>query len=209
MKTTLLLSLLFLCSFGLTAQVKKPETIYLTKNEGAKPDGEKHYFGQFSISVPIRANPYRDDYNYYTDDDGNGVIDDYEQKFSVLDYFYPDGVSLHYGVGLHYHKWIGITANLGLDWLATGKLVSAPFYGAVFLSPKIWETTNLYLQAGVGHTFALGRGSLSGTYQKYRVGLDFNSESILYLEVNGYGFDLYDMNPAASICIGLSLTDMF
>jgi hypothetical protein len=186
----------------------QPETIFQTTNEGAEPDGEKHYFGQFSLSVPIRANPYRDDYDYQ-DDNGDGVIDEEEQKFSALDYIYPDGLSLQYGMGLHYHKWIGISANFGIDWIATGKLVTVPLYGAVFLSPKIWESTNLYLQAGLGHTFALGRGDLSGTYQKYRLGLDFESEIILYLEVNRYGFNLYDMDTAGSISLGISITGMF
>ncbi len=209
MKKVLLLSFLAILLFDLSATAQtKPETIFQTTNDGAAPDGEKHYFGQFSLSVPIRANPYRDNYNY-RDDNGDGVIDQEEQKYTLLDYIYPDGLSLHYGVGLHYHKWVGISANFGIDWLATGKLVSVPLYGAVFLSPKIWETTNVYLQAGVGHTFALGRGDLSGTYQKYRFGLDFSSETGLYLEVNRYGFNLYDMNPAGSICIGITLTDMF
>ncbi|SFQ71084.1 hypothetical protein [Flavobacterium akiainvivens] len=211
MKKTLLLSLLaiLLYGFSASAQIKKPETVFKTTNEDAEPEGEKHYFGQFTLSVPLRSNPYRDEYYSYTDDNGNGTMDAGERNYSALDYVWPDGVSAHFGLGVHYHKWIGISANVGIDWLATGKLVSTPVYGALFLSPKIWESTNVYLQAGVGHTFALGRGDLSGTYQKYRVGLDFNSETGFYLEVNRYGFNLYDMNPAGSISIGVSLTDMF
>lgn len=209
LKTTLLLSLLFIGSICLHAQDKKPETIFKVTNEDVKPDGEKHYFGQFSLSVPIRSNPYRDEYYSYTDDNGNGALDAGERNYSALDYVWPDGLSIHYGMGLHYKKWVGISANAGIDWLATGKLVTTPVYAALFFSPQFWDTTNLYLQAGYGYTFALGRGNLGGTYEKYRAGLNFDNDLVLYLEVNRYGFPLYDMNPAGSVCIGASITGLF
>jgi len=209
LKTALLLSLLLTCTFCLHAQNKKPETIFTTINEDQEPEGEKHYFGQFSLSIPIRSNPYRDEYNTYTDTNGNGITDESEREYTVLDYIWPDGVSLHYGAGVHYKKWIAISANTGIDWLVTGKLVSVPVYASLYFSRQIWESTNVVLQGGYGYTFALGRGNLGGAYQKYRIGLGFDNESIFYIEANMYGFNLYDMKPAGSLCLGISIIDFF
>jgi hypothetical protein len=213
LKTALHLKLLIaftLTGTCLCAQDKnKPETIFITTNAKEKPAGEKHYFAQLAISVPIRSNPFRDEYYNYTDNNGNGSMDAGERNYSALDYIWPDGLSINYGVGIHYKNWVGISANTGIDWIATGKLVTIPAYASVYFSPQIWEKTNLVLQYGHGYTFALGRGDLGGMFQKYRVGLSFNNETLLYAEVNRYGFKLYDMNPAGNISVGISITDFY
>lgn len=167
MKSRLLHRLYFILVLMVTSCIygqddAKPETVFITK---PNPDGKQEkpfpLFGQLSISIPVRATPERSESDAY--DDTN----------TVFDYILPDGLSAHFGYGVHYKNWVGISADVGLDYIISEKLVTAPIYGSLFFSPQIWEDLNLYLQAGYGKTFALGRGDLSGTYQKYRVGLIF------------------------------------
>jgi len=170
----------------------KPETVFVTKPYEGKPVKPFPLFGQLSISIPVRATPERSE------------SDTYDDTNTVFDYILPDGLSAHFGYGIHHNNWVGLSADVGIDYIISEKLVTAPIYGSLFFSPKIWENTNIYLQAGYGKAFALGRGDLSGTYQKYRFGLIFDEHITLYIEGNYYGFPLHEMKEAGSINFGVS-----
>ena len=200
--TKLLLALLMLCSPFAFAQ--KPDTVFTTYSDPNEKEAKPQpYFLQVSLSIPIRANPYSTDETY----NDNGTVNDPENKPTVLDYIIPDGLGAHIGYGLQLKSWVGISANTGIDWMASEQLVSAPVYGSIFFNPQIWEEYNITLQAGVGKAFALGRGNLSGTYQKYRLGFIQDNHGSLYLEANSYDFPIHGRGSAGNISIGLSLFD--
>lgn len=170
----------------------KPETVFVTTPYEGKPQKPFPLFGQLTISIPVRATPKRSESDY--DDDTN----------SVFDFILPDGINAHFGYGLHYNNWVGISGDVGIDYIISQKLVVTPVYGSLFFSPQIWETVNPYLQAGYGRAFALGRGDLSGTYQKYRLGIVSDNHFTFYVEANYYGFPIQELKEAGSINIGVS-----
>lgn len=174
------------------AQDDKPETVFVSTPYNGKPSMQLPWFGQLSVTIPVRATPERSSTN-----DTN----------SVFDYVLPDGLSANYGVGLHFNSWAGISGNAGIDWIGSEKLVVAPVYGSVMLNPTIYKEYSLLMQFGYGYSFALGRGDLNGTFQKYRIGLGVEDYLSLYVELNQYGFPLHDMDPAGSIGIGLCVFD--
>jgi len=208
LKMALLRKIIYtLLLFSAHAFAQNGETVFITKSEPEdKEVKSKPFFGQVSISLPLRGNPYRDN-AAYTDRDGNGISDTNEGKSSGLDYIIPDGLGIQGGYGIHLKSWVGLSANTGIDWMATEQLVSVPVYGSIIFNPQIWEEYNVYLQFGAGHVFALGRGDLSGPYQKYRIGLAKNNEGSLFIEANRYGFPIHGRANTGNISIGLAFFD--
>lgn len=176
-------------------QNKNNTTVFITKPDtGERTFSSKYLFRQAAISFPIRRNPYRND---RTDDN----------RTQIYDVFLPDGISAHFGYGLHNKHWIGLCVNTGIDFVGQQKLVTIPLYGSLLLNPQIWDEHSILFQYGLGHTFAIGRGSLSGTYQKYRLGIVFKNELSLYIEINRYGFPIKDYKEAGNFSIGFSILD--
>ena len=193
MKSLLKLLILPLLAFSSCfAQDGKPETVFVSTPSDGRPSMQLPWFGQLAVTIPVRATPERSSVN-----DTN----------SVFDYVLPDGLSANYGVGLHLNSWAGISGNAGIDWIGSEKLVVAPVYGSVLLNPTLYKDYSLLMQFGYGYSFALGRGDLSGTFQKYRIGLGVEDYLSLYVELNQYGFPLHKMDPAGSIGIGLCVFD--
>jgi hypothetical protein len=180
---------------------EKKETVFVTYSEPGDKPAPEFIFGQLSVSVPIRANPYSDELREYYAERG----EDYSP--SVLDYVIPNGLSANIGFGVHYKSWIGISANTGIDWLATEKLVYAPVYGSILFTPQLWEETNIYMQAGYGWSYAIGRGNLSGFYQKYRLGLIFDNTGSVFLDFSASDFPIYEYKYAGSISLGVAITN--
>ncbi|MFL9844576.1 hypothetical protein [Flavobacterium rhizosphaerae] len=174
---------------------KKPETIFVTEYSAQDKASPQIFFTQISLSIPFRSNPAKDEVENYDDTEP-----------TVLDYFLPDGIGLNYGIGIHFKSWIGLSANTGIEWIGSEKLVSAPVYGSVIFIPRFFEDTNLYMQAGYGYAFALGRGNLSGTYAKARLGLAGEMQA-LYVEVTGNNFNMHGKSTIGSFSIGVTLYD--
>lgn len=172
------------------------QTVFVTREI---PDTkEKHplfeemgTFSNFSFSLPFRANPEYGTNN--PQNEGNGT------------WFIPDGINIQGGFGVHATKTIALSINSGIDGLITPKLVIAPIYASLLLNPHINEDTSLFFQAGVGHAFALGRGDLSGLYQKYRFGVGDSGGVSFFIEANYYGFGLHNLKQVSSINLGISL----
>ena len=78
-----------------------------------------------------------------------------------------------------------------------------PLFANLRIMPKIAEETRLGIDLGLGQTFALGRGDLSGTFKRIKLNLE-SDELQLFIEVVSYGFDLNN-NSQGSISIGIAL----
>lgn len=184
-----------LCCASLSAQSKKNKTVYITRiDPEEKTTANQIWFRHISLSVPLRANPYEDS-EYNTD------------GTQLDDLFIPDGISAHLGYGIHYKSRVGFSLNTGIDYTNYLRLVNVPVYGSLMLNPHITDESSIIIQGGYGYSFALGRGSLSGTYQKYRLGLGFDDSIVIYLEVNASNFSVHGYNTAANFCIGLIALD--
>ncbi|OIQ21676.1 MAG: hypothetical protein BM557_02440 [Flavobacterium sp. MedPE-SWcel] len=150
-------------------------------------------FIQMAYSIPFNTIPEKDKNSPY-----------YEEGDDSSDFNIPDGIGVHFGYGMFYNSWIGISADTGIDFIGSQKLVSAPVYGTLTLTPFQSKKGELLLQASLGHAFALGRGNLSGTYQKYRIGGRVLKNGIyIYFEANIYGFPIYEYKEAGSFSIGI------
>jgi hypothetical protein len=186
--------LCFACAAA-SAQSKNSKTVYITRIDPEdKTPAEQIWFRHLSLSIPLRANPYRD-FEYDTDGTqlGNLLI--------------PNGISAHLGYGIHYRSKIGLSLNTGIDYTGYLRLVNVPVYGSLMLNPHISDESSIIIQGGYGYSFALGRGSLSGTYQKYRLGLGFDDSIVIYLEVNASNFSVHGYNTAANFCVGFMALD--
>jgi hypothetical protein len=148
-------------------------------------------FTQFDISTPLKGN------STYGEIDNNGVRSDY--------WFLPDGLSLKYGVGIDHEKWVSIGIQSGIDWIATQKLVAVPVFANFKLSPKVSQDVRVYVQAGYGKSFGIGRGSLIGVYRKISLGVENDDGVSLFIQVSDFGIPFENIKSLSSLSIGLSL----
>ena len=153
------------------------------------PTKKKITFTQFEISVPLQGNKNRGE------DFPDGRTND--------SWFLPDGVNSNFGYGIHFNQWLGISANTGIGMKLSEKLVVAPVFSNLRIMPKIGEETRIGIDVGLGHTFAIGRGDLSGTFKRVKLNLEA-SELQFFLEIVSYGIRLND-NSQGSISIGFAL----
>lgn len=153
---------------------------------------KKYTYTQFDVALFLKGNPDRGEEDPYTNKKESWLL--------------PDGLSAKLGYGIHHNKWLASGIHTGVDWKGSEKLVVVPVFVNLKLSPKIAEETRLYLQAGYGKSFAIGRGNLSGDYKKASLGIE-NADGIsLFIEIAQYGFTLNNLNKINSISLGISLT---
>jgi hypothetical protein len=148
-------------------------------------------YTQFDISTPLKGN------STYGEIDINGIRSDY--------WLLPDGLSLKYGIGIDHKKWGSIGLQTGIDWIATQKLVAVPVFANFKLSPKVSEDVRVYVQAGFGKSFGIGRGSLIGIYRKISLGVENDDGVSLFIQVSDFGIPFVNINSVTSLSIGLSL----
>ena len=158
-------------------------------NSNDIPTEKKITFTQFEISVPLQGNKNRGE--MFPDGSTNSS------------WFVPDGVNSNFGYGIHFNQWLGISANSGIGMKLSEKLVVAPVFSNLRIMPKLEEETRIGLDFGLGHTFAIGRGDLSGTFKRIKLNLEA-SEFQIFLEVVSYGIRLNE-NSQGSISLGIAL----
>jgi hypothetical protein len=183
MKSKFLLFILFLIHWSF-AQVET------TINDSAdiKPE-TKITFTQFELSVPLQGNKNRGE-----------VCPDGSVNNS---WFVPDGINSSFGYGIHLNKWLGWSAHTGIGMRLSEKLIVAPVFSNLRIMPKIGEETRVGFDLGIGHSFAIGRGDLSGTYKRLKLNLealDFQ----FFVEITSYGFQLHN-TPQGSIGVGFAI----
>jgi hypothetical protein len=161
--------------YGCSFFAQEDKTTYTTIEE--KKQKSIPFFTQFDANIPFRLNENRGEII-------NGSRNNY--------WFLPNGLCVSAGFGIQQQKWIAISAHSGLDWLGTQKLVAVPLYINFRISPRIYEDSRLVLQAGFGRGFALGRGDLSGAFQKYSLGFENDDDLNIYIVLSGYDFKTPD-----------------
>lgn len=197
-----LFTVILLTSFSCFSQnKKKPETVFITSSEPREKNKEKEGrgfmpFTQLSINMAVRGNP--------EGGDGDGELE-------LSDFVIPDGLEGHFGYGYLYNSWLGLSANTGIDTSISDKIVAVPIYAMLTLTVNAFDDSSIIVQAGLGHSFAIGRGDLSGTYQKYRLGLVVGEFRIIHLDVSLYGYNPNESstNQVGSFSIGISLINLF
>lgn len=168
---------------------KKSHLESYKEQEKSKPLSDNGQFFIFDISVPFRGN------ETYGEIDENGNRSDY--------WFLPDGIGAKFGYGIHFSEWIGLSLNTGFDVVAQQKLFSVPVYASIVLTPRINDDVSLLFQYGLGKSFAIGRGNLSGCYNKFRIGV--GDEIIIFADVSLNGFAVRNIENTGSISLGLTI----
>jgi hypothetical protein len=158
----------------------------------ASAQDKKRTYTQFDIAIPLKGNP------------DQGKEDQYTRKKDS--WFLPDGLSAKLGYGIHHNKWVTLGIHTGLDWKGSEKLVIAPIFANLKLSPKIADETRLNFQVGYGKSFAVGRGNLMGDYKKISLAIENSVGLSLFIEFAQYGFTLNTIDKLGSLSLGLSLT---
>ena len=144
-------------------------------------------FTQFEISFPLRLNENRN-------------VDETNSK----PWYSPNGLGVKLGYGYMFDEWIGISVHSGLDWTLNAKMVSTPVYAQASICPKIGESTRFLTQFGLGQSFVLGRGKISGNYYKARVGFLNDDDFSIFIDGSFYGFT-YDQQSLNSLSLGISV----
>ena len=157
----------------------------------AQSQQKNNRYTQFDISTPLKGN------STYGEIDSNGIRSDYR--------LLPDGLSLKYGVGIDHKKWVSLGAHSGIDWIITQKLVVVPVFANFKLSPKVSQDVRVYVQAGYGKSFGIGRGSLIGVYRKISLGVENDDGVSLFIQVSDFGIPFENIKSLSSLSIGLSL----
>lgn len=183
MKHNFHLLLLLICFSSFAQEIKDSEQIEKPKI--------KRTFLQFDASVPFAVNIHRGE--TYADGSKNTA------------WFLPNGLSGKFGFGIQQNKWIGVSLHTGIDWKIDEKLVAVPMFGNLRISPGLGNGSRITLQAGLGKGFALGRGNLVGTYQKYSIGIETDEDFILFAEVSGYDFKILNRTSVYSFSLGIAL----
>ncbi len=177
-----------LLSANVFSQVEKP--IY---NSSDIPQKKKITYTQFELSIPLRQNDTYGEFNNL------GERSDY--------WFLPDGASATFGFGIHHRKRFCISANTGMVFVGTQKLVAIPIYGLVRVTPIKTEEANLYLAFGYGKSFALGRGRLNGDFKKLTLGIENDKGLAIFAFVEGHGYKTVQINNQIYyLGLGLCLT---
>jgi hypothetical protein len=122
-------------------------------------------------------------------------------------WFLPDGMNAKFGYGIHHKHLIAIGLHTGIDWKGSEKLVAAPVFINLKISPKIGPETRILVQLGYGKSFALGRGNLTGEYRRLSLGIESAEKVSFFVALSQYGFTVNHTNQINSISIGLSVTD--
>ena len=157
----------------------------------AQSQQKNNRYTQFDISTPLKGN------STYGEIDSNGIRSDYR--------LLPDGLSLKYGFGIDHKKWVSIGVQIGIDWIATQKLVAVPVFANFKLSPKVSEDVRVYTQVGYGKSFGIGRGSLIGIYRKISLGVENDEGISLFIQVSDFGIPFVNIESVTSFSIGLSV----
>ncbi|GAA4047457.1 hypothetical protein [Flavobacterium chungnamense] len=169
---------------------KKSHLESYLEQEKSKPLSENGQFFIFDISVPFRGN------ETYGEIDENGNRSDY--------WFLPDGFGAKFGYGIHFSEWIGLSLNTGFDVIAQQKLFSVPVYASIVLTPSVSSESSILLQYGFGKSFAIGRGNLSGYYNKFRIGFG-DEEFLFFADLSLNGFNVRNIANTGSISLGLTI----
>lgn len=119
-------------------------------------------------------------------------------------WFTPNGLSLKFGEGIHFHRTIAAGLNTGIDWVASRKLVVVPAFANLKLSLKLDSETFLYIQTDYGKSIILGRGNLHGDYKKISLGFEHIEGVAFFIELTQYGFSLDTPEKVANISLGIS-----
>jgi hypothetical protein len=152
---------------------------------------KKFTYTQFDITVAFTGNPNRDEMDPYTNK---------KQSF-----FIPDGIGSKIGYGIHFKKWIGLGIHSGLNWEWSSKLVVAPVFANLRLSPKISDETRITLQLGLGKASALGHGNLIGDYKKVSLGFQTSDDLLIFIELNHYTIPIKREPDSGNISLGIAL----
>jgi hypothetical protein len=180
--------LFLLLSTNVFSQVEK--TIY--NSADIKPKKQLTYT-RFEISIPFRQNDTYGEYNNL------GERSDY--------WFLPDGAGVTFGYGIHYRQRLCISANTGIIFVGTQKLVAIPIYALARITPIKTEETNFYIEFGYGKSLALGRGRLNNYFKKLALGIENGDGVSIFGFVEGHGYKTVQINNEIYyLGLGLCLT---
>lgn len=158
-------------------QKKDDTTVFITSTEKLKTTKDKYedgyFFTQYALTFSFVGNPDSGEYNYNTQED--------EPMLK------SEGFGGYASIGAHYHKWIGIAANTGLDYKFSPNLLSLPLYGSVISYLHFNEDSGLYLEGGYGTAFSINKNLQPGNYQKYKLGVIIEDRISVYLDFSIFG----------------------
>ena len=118
----------------------------------------------------------------------------------------PVGIASSIGYGLNFKKWIGLSTNSGLIFIGNEKLVAVPIFANLEFSPKIGDNTRIMLQYGYGKSLAIGRGNLSGKYQKISLGVETYDGALLFVAIENHGYQTINKDKEIwTLNLGLAL----
>src|SRR5688572_5706665 len=106
------------CSSFCFAQKDDDTTVFITSTEKLKTTKDKYeegyFFTQYAVSMAFVGNPNSGEYNEVTQENEPIIM--------------MGGLGGYASIGAHYHKWIGVAVNTGIEWRESHDLTSVPVY---------------------------------------------------------------------------------
>lgn len=174
-------------------------TVFITSTEELKSKKDKynegHFFTQYALSMAFVGNPNSGEYNEVTQDNEPIIM--------------MGGLGGYASIGAHYHKWIGVAVNTGLEWRESHDLTSAPVYGTVISYLHFNEDSGIYLEGGYGAVFGINKSKVWGDYQKYKLGVIIQDHVSIFLDYSIQDYPSQEFNNIQSISLGVSLINFW
>lgn len=180
-------------------QQKDDTTVFITSTEKLKTTKDKYedgyFFSQYALTFSFVGNPDSGEYNYDTQENEPMLM--------------SEGLGGYASIGAHYHKWIGIAANTGLDYKFSYDLLSLPLYGSIISYLHFNDDSGFYLEGGYGATFSINKSLQPGNYQKYKLGVIIEERLSIYLDYSIIDFNQNQHNNVESFGIGISMINFW
>ncbi|MGK4566862.1 hypothetical protein [Flavobacterium sp. 3HN19-14] len=186
------MKLRFALLFSLVSAFSLAQTIYVdTGFKPAKREKSNNEFSRvahFELAVPFVFNTHLGEYFY------DGTKDN--------TWFVPAGAGVKAGYGIAYAETISLSLHSGIEWYQ--KLYIAPVFLNFNISSDVSDNGRLYIQAGIGRTFAIGRGNLQGVYQRYSIGYEDEEMIGFFLDLSLYGIKNEVGGHLGAVSLGIS-----
>ena len=84
------------------------------------------------------------------------------------------------------------------------KLFMSPVFSNIRIMPKIGIESRIGIDIGLGKTFAIGRGNLTGDFKRMKLNFE-SDDNQFFIEVVSYGIAFNDKGKMGSIAIGIAV----
>nr|WP_297307369.1 hypothetical protein [uncultured Flavobacterium sp.] len=124
----------------------------------------------------------------------NAYFDGNTGKMSEPSKFVLAGIGSQYEYGIMYNNWLKLGALSGIYANIYDSTYSIPIASSLTLAPKIGSETRIYGKFAYGWNTAIGRGNKNGKFTNYQFGIEFESDTKIFIFATNHNFVIKNQN---------------